>query len=177
VLLLFVLASTGAWAGTVLVGSLDLLPTNPGVTDSLTLTNLTGAGAPYTDQGLTLTDIQLTVNNTVQSFSDLPSLSSESSDTPYSSITSLDLTGTLNDSATPLLVTVNGQKEEIGPTFSIVSYSGSALDTAGACTATGSGCPHYDVFANATAVPEPAELALLGTSVSLLWIRRRKATA
>ena len=53
-LLLFVFASTAAWADMVVVGQLNLLPTpNPGQYDSLQLMNLTGGlgalGAPYVD--------------------------------------------------------------------------------------------------------------------------------
>jgi hypothetical protein len=89
------------------------------------------------------------------------------------SITSFGLTASLGSA--PLLVTVNGQQEEINPTISL-SYSGPALDTAAAA--------NNDVQFNidaTTVTPEPSTLWLSGSGLALLgailWSGRRRLQA
>ena len=69
ILLLFLLASTAGRAGSVVVGSLDLINTIPGPNgvDTLFLTNVTGSGAPNTSlESLTFSNVQLTIDGVSQ---------------------------------------------------------------------------------------------------------------
>jgi hypothetical protein len=175
-LLLFVLASTAARAGSVVVGSLDLINTIPGPNgvDTLFLTNVTGSGATNsTLESLTFSDVQLTIDGVDQTgnlATDLAGVLYELDNLPQDSITSFDLTASLGSS--PLLVTVNGQQEMIYPTISL-SYSGPVLDT--------NSNPDVQFDVDATVTPEPSTLGLSGTGLALLgvllWSRRRRAQA
>jgi hypothetical protein len=177
-LLLFVLASTAARAGSVVVGSLDLINTiqGPDGVDILLLSNVTGSGATNsTLESLTFSDVLLTINGVDQTGNlqaDDPGYFYELDDLAQDSITSFDLTASLGSS--PLLVTVNGQQEMIYPTISL-SYSGSALDTGSAIN----NDVQFDV--DATVTPEPSTLGLSGTGLALfgvlLWSRRRREQA
>lgn len=177
-LLLFVLASTAARAGSVVVGSLDLINTiqGPDGVDILLLSNVTGSGATNsTLESLTFSDVQLSIDGVDQTgnlTTDLAGVLYELDNLPQDSITSFDLTASLGSS--PLLVTVNGQQEMIYPTISL-SYSGSALDTGSAIN----NDVQFDV--DATVTPEPSTLGLSGTGLALfgvlLWSRRRREQA
>ena len=175
-LLLFVLASTAARAGSVVVGSLDLINTiqGPDGVDILLLSNVTGSGATNsTLESLTFSDVLLTINGVDQTgnlATDLAGVLYELDNLPQDSITSFDLTASLGSS--PLWVTVNGQQEEIDPNISL-SYNGPVLDT-------GSN-PDVQFDVDAKVTPEPSTLGLSGSGLALLgvivWSRRRRAQA
>jgi len=165
-LLLFSVAPAASRADSVVVGSLDLFNTLPGPDglDTLLLTNVTGSGATGTpDQLLTFSNVELTidgVNQTTNVVTDAAGLLYELDNLSQDSITSFDLTATLD---LPSVVTVNGQEEEIDPMISL-AYSGPALDTSSSvCTLDSTNCPHFDVTAMVT--PEPSSLSLLGIGV------------
>lgn len=172
-LLLFVFASTASWAGTVIVGSLDLVNTipGPGGVDTLLLTNITASGVTDTPaESLTFSNVELTVNGVNQTanlVTDVPGVLYELDNLAQGSITSIDLSGSLG--TVPLTVTVNGQSVLITPAF-YATYSGAALDTS-------SISPHFDV----TVAPEPSSLSLFGLgvfgAVSLWFFGRRRVRA
>src|SRR5215469_5049819 len=67
--LLFLLASTAAFADTFTIGELDLDNTIPGSSDQFDLTNLTGPGGPGTTTPLTFQNLALTINGTAVTLS------------------------------------------------------------------------------------------------------------
>ena len=169
--LLFLLASTAAFADTFTIGELDLNNVIPGSQDEFDLTNLTGPGGPGTQTPLTFATLSLTINGQIIAVSPA-TLSAGGFETLASnllagSITSFSLTGTILEGT----AVVNGVTENILQSFSS-SYSGSPLDASAgpvSFTITTSGTP-------VGATPEPATLSLFGSGLCLAsWFFRRRS--
>lgn len=161
--LLFLLASTAAFADTFTIGELDLNNIIPGSQDEFDLTNLTGPGGPGTSTPLTFQNLALTINGTPISLGSTTlsagGFQTLASNLLVNSISSFMLTGTILEGT----ALVNGVMETIVQSFS-VSYSGGPLDSSAgpisfAITTTGSPL---------SAIPEPATLTLFGSGLCLL---------
>ena len=168
--LLFLLASTAAFADNFQIGSFDLNNTIPGSQDEFDLTNLTGPGGVGTQSSLTFQNLSLTINGQTIVLSST-SLSAGGFETLASgilvnSITSFSLTGTILEGT----AVVNGVTENILQSFS-ASYSGTALDS--------STFPSFAINTTGTpvgATPEPATLSLFGSGLCLAsWFFRRRS--
>jgi hypothetical protein len=180
--LLFLFASTASFADTILIGQLylDNTSSGPGGSDEFDLLNATGTGAPSngTTTGLTFSGLSLSINGgsaqTIAGTFGAGSFAEILGGLALDSITSFTLTGNIS----PTEVLFNGVMEMISGTFT-VSYSGEALNTAGSCQTSGSGCPEFDIDVTGTpvsTVPEPATLTLYGSGLCFVaWLRRRRS--
>jgi len=179
---LFLFASTGVFADTILVGQLylDNYASGAAGSDEFDLLNATGTGAPSngTTTGLTFSGLTLSINGgSAQSIAGTfgaGSFTELLGGLALDSITSFTLSGNLS----PTEVLFNGVMEIISGTFS-VSYSGTALNTAGSCQTNLTGCPEFDIDVTGTpvsTVPEPATLTLYGSGLCFVaWLRRRRS--
>lgn len=170
-LLAFLVASTAAWADTVVVGTLDLF--NNGTLDTLQLTNTTGQTPAPTNtvaDALTFSNLSLTINGHSVSFD----TTQEPVTAPYGtldfgdlfapgSINSLALTGNWSG---PTTVTVNGVQETLLPGFS-ASYSGPGLAEGASINVLAQTQP-------TVSAPEPAVMSLFGFAA--WFLRRRRIT-
>jgi hypothetical protein len=170
--LLFLLASTVAFADTFTIGELDLNNTIPGSADEFDLTNLTGPGGPGTPTPLTFQNLALTINGAPVTLSSTTlaagGFATLASSLLVNSITSFHLTGTILQGT----ALVNGVMETIVQSFS-VTYSGAALNTG-----TSGGTIPFTITTTGTplsGVPEPASLTIFGSGLCLVtWLCRRR---
>ena len=169
--LLFLLASTAAFADIFTIGSLDLNNVLPGSSDEFDLTNLTGPGGPGTQTPLTFENLSLTINGSIIAISTSTlgdgGFEALAQNLLVNSITSFSLTGTILEST----AMVNGVEDNIVQSFSVL-YNGPALDASAAPV-------HFDVNTSGIpvgATPEPASLTLFGSGlVAVSWLFRRRS--